>query len=91
METTTIKYTVLESATGEELGALYTASDSTDEQLVQSLVDCGFLELHADAYMIDDAYLLTDAGERVVVTADRHEPVITLAPPPAPAPQEPAP
>lgn len=74
------RYIVLDSATGDEVGAIHFTGAEPDEMILQTLIDGGCLPLDSDPgeFTIDHAYFLADGA--TVVLDQEGTPVLTLEP-----------
>lgn len=75
-----MRHIVLDSATGDEVGAIHFTGAEPDEMILQTLIDGGCLPEDAETgeFTIDHAYFLAD--DAVVVLDQDGTPVLTLEP-----------
>jgi hypothetical protein len=72
-----VRYSILESGSGDVLGSVEIAEGIADEIIVTMLVESGYLQGSPDNFSVDYNYSFMD-GSPVVIDLDTDEPVITL-------------
>lgn len=72
-------YTIADSDSGDLLGAIEVPDDAADEQLLEALVQAGYISPPADCYEITDGDFLNDDGDKTV-RDEFGDPVLCLMP-----------
>jgi hypothetical protein len=72
-----MRYIILESDSGDGLGTIELDETSSDENILETLVQAGYLAPPADYYEITDGGLLGDPDD-IVVRDETGDPVLTL-------------
>lgn len=67
-----MRYTIIESATGDELGTL----DTSAETAIEDLFDAGWLDGEEDDYEVDENHHMADEGDLVILGPDFPELVL---------------
>lgn len=67
-----MRYTIIESATGDELGSL----DTDVENAVEDLIDAGWLNGEPDEYDVDEDHHMAEEGDLVILGPDFPELVL---------------
>ena len=71
-ELTSMHYTIIESATGDELGTIETSADTA----VEDLIEAGWLDGEADDYEADEDHHMASEGDIVILGPDFPELVL---------------
>lgn len=70
-----MRYNIIESATGDELGTIDTEADTS----VEDLIDAGWLDGEPDDYEADEDHHMADEGDIVILGPDFPELVLEPA------------
>lgn len=69
-----MRYTIIESATGDELGTI----DTNAETAVEDLIDAGWLDGEPDEYEVDEDHPMSGDGDILIIGPEFPELVLEL-------------
>lgn len=72
-------FTIVDSDSGDLLGAIELPDDASDEGILEALAEAGYIQPPADCYEITDGDFLNDDGDKTV-RDEFGDPVLCLMP-----------